>query len=122
MFNSQGVDRVRVTYLAPNDVEHIKFKEDPDTHRGISDIAAGLIPAKLYCCIYICNTLGILTRGQDKRVYYVKQNVEQNIAQTLLNVINQIKKQNMNIMQIENMNSILGITGKYNDYIIPVGP
>ena len=25
-------------------------------------------------------------------------------------------------MQIENMNSILGITGKYNDYIIPVGP
>lgn len=122
MFNSEGIDRIRVTYLSPNDVEHIKFKEDPDTHRGISDIAAGLIPAKLYCCIYICNVLGILTRGQDKRVYYVKQNVEQNIAQTLLNVINQIKKQNMNIMQIENMNSILGITGKYNDYIIPVGP
>ena len=121
-FNAEGIDRIRVTYLAPNDVEHIKFKEDPDTHRGISDIAAGLIPAKLYCCIYICNVLGILTRGQDKRVYYVKQNVEQNIAQTLLNVINQIKKQNMNIMQIENMNSILGITGKYNDYIIPVGP
>lgn len=122
MFNAEGIDKIRVTYLAPNDVEHIKFKEDPDTHRGISDIAAGLIPAKLYCCIYICNVLGILTRGQDKRVYYVKQNVEQNIAQTLLNVINQIKKQNMNIMQIENMNSILGITGKYNDYIIPVGP
>ena len=121
-FNAEGIDKIRVTYLAPNDVEHIKFKEDPDTHRGISDIAAGLIPAKLYCCIYICNVLGILTRGQDKRVYYVKQNVEQNIAQTLLNVINQIKKQNMNIMQIENMNSILGITGKYNDYIIPVGP
>ena len=122
MFNAEGVDKIRVTYLAPNDVEHIKFKEDSDTHRGISDIAAGLIPAKLYCCIYICNVLGILTRGQDKRVYYVKQNVEQNIAQTLLNVINQIKKQNMNIMQIENMNSILGITGKYNDYIIPIGP
>lgn len=122
MFNAEGVDKIRITYLSPSDVEHIKFKEDPDTHRGISDIAAGLIPAKLYCCIYICNVLGILTRGQDKRVYYVKQNVEQNIAQTLLNVINQIKKQNMNIMQIENMNSILGITGKYNDYIIPVGP
>ena len=108
-------------YLSPNDVEHITFKEDEDTHRGISDILAGIIPAKLWCCLYICNTIGILTRGQDKRVYYVKQNVEQNIAQTLLNVINQIKKQNMNIMQIENMNSILGITGKYNDYIIPVG-
>lgn len=122
MFNAGGIDRIRITYLSPGDVEHITFKEDPETHRGISDIAASLIPAKLWCCLYICNTIGILTRGQDKRVYYVKQNVEQNIAQTLLNVINQIKKQNMNIMQIENMNSILGITGKYNDYIIPVGP
>jgi len=122
MFNGGGIDRVRVTYLAPNDVEHIMFKEDPDTHRGISDIVPGLIPAKMWCCLYIANTIGMLTRGQDKRVYYVKQNVEQNIAQTLLNVINQIKKQNMNIMQIENMNSILGITGKFNDYIIPVGP
>lgn len=122
LYNANMMDTVRVTYLAPNDVEHIMFKEDPDTHRGISDIAPGLIPAKLWCCLYIANTIGILTRGQDKRVYYVKQNVEQNIAQTLLNVINQIKKQNFNIMQIENMNSILGITGKYNDYIIPVGP
>ena len=122
MFNAGGIDRIRITYLSPGDVEHITFNEDPETHRGISDIAASLIPAKLWCCLYICNTIGILTRGQDKRVYYVKQNVEQNIAQTLLNVINQIKKQNMNIMQIENMNSILGITGKYNDYIIPVGP
>ena len=122
VFNAAGIDRIRITYLSPNDVEHITFKEDPDTHRGIPDIAPSLIPAKLWCCLYICNTIGILTRGQDKRVYYVTQNVEQNIAQTLLNVINQIKKQNMNIMQIENMNSILGITGKYNDYIIPVGP
>ena len=121
MFNAGGVDRVRVTYLSPNDVEHITFNEDPDTHRGISDIMAGLIPAKMWCCLYIANVIGILTRGQDTRVYYVKQNVEQNIAQTLLNVINQIKKQNFNIMQIENMNSILGITGKYNDYIIPIG-
>lgn len=120
--NASGLDRIRVTYLAPEDVEHITFQQDPDTHRGISDLLKALIPAKLWCCLYIANTLGILTRGQDKRVYYVKQNVEQNIAQTLLNVINQIKKQNFNIMQIENMNSILGITGKYNDYIIPVGP
>ena len=122
IYNAYGLDKIRVTYLAPNDVEHITFNEDPDTHRGQSDLLKSLIPAKLWCCLYIANTLGMLTRGQDKRVYYVKQNVEQNIAQTLLNVINQIKKQNFNIMQIESMNSILGITGKYNDYIIPVGP
>ena len=68
------------------------------------------------------NTLGILTRGQDKRVYYVKQNVEQNIAQTMLNVINQIKRGNFGMREIENMNTILNITGRFNDYVIPVGP
>lgn len=120
--NASGLDKIRVTYLSPDDVHHIKFKEDPDTHRGVSDLAKSLIPAKLWCCLYITNTIGMLTRGQDKRVYYVKQNVEQNIAQTMMNVINQIKKQNFNIMQIESMNSILGVTGKYNDYVIPVGP
>lgn len=122
IYNSSGLDSIRVTYIAPEDMEHIKFREDPKTHRGISDLYRSMIPAKLWCCLNLAYTFGILTRGQDKRVYYVKQNVESNIAQTLLTVINQIKKQNFNIMQVENMNSILGITGQYNDYVIPVGP
>ena len=100
----------------------MKFMEDKDTHRGISDLLKGLIPAKLYACLYITNTIGTLTRGQDKRVYYVKQNVEQNIAQTMMNTIVQIKKNNFGIRQIENMNSILNITGRFNDFVIPVGP
>ena len=39
-----------------------------------------------------------------------------------MNVINQIKRSNFNIRQIENMNSILNIIGKYNDFVIPLGP
>lgn len=122
VFNSQTIDSVRISFLPESDVEHIFFKQDPDTHRGISDLAYALIPAKLYACLYITNTLGILTRGHDKRVYYVKQNVEQNIAQTMLNVINQIKRGNFGMREIENMNTILNITGRFNDYVIPVGP
>lgn len=118
--NSQ-ISTVRVTFIPPQDVEHITFKQDPVTHRGISDLAKSLIPAKLWSCLYISYSVGILTRGQDKRVYYVKQNIEQNIAQTMMNVIEQIKKNNFNIMQIENMNSILNMTGQFNDYVIPVG-
>ena len=122
VFNSQTIDSIRISFLPENDVEHIFFKQDPETHRGISDLAYALIPAKLYACLYITNTLGILTRGQDKRVYYVKQNVEQNIAGTMLNVINQIKRGNFGMREIENMNTILNITGRFNDYVIPVGP
>lgn len=122
VFNTQSIDSIRISFLPESDVEHIFFKQDPETHRGISDLMYALIPAKLYACLYITNTLGILTRGHDKRVYYVKQNVEQNIAQTMLNVINQIKRGNFGMREIENMNTILNITGRFNDYVIPVGP
>ena len=122
VFNGQSLDNIRISFLPESDVEHIFFKQDPETHRGISDLAYALLPAKLYACLYITNTLGILTRGQDKRVYYVKQNVEQNIAQTMLNVINQIKRGNFGMREIENMNTVLNITGRFNDYVIPVGP
>ena len=122
VFNSQGIDSIKITFLPESDVEHIFFKQDPITHRGISDLYYALIPAKLYSCLYITNVLGILTRGNDKRVYYVKQNVEQNIAQTMLNVINQIKRGNFGMREIQNMNSILNITGRFSDFVIPVGP
>ena len=122
VFNTQSIDSIRISFLPESDVEHVFFKQDPKTHRGISDLANALIPAKLYCCMYITHALGTLTRGFDKRVYYVKQNVEQNIAQTMLNVINQIKRGNFGMREIENMNTILNITGRFNDYIIPVGP
>ena len=36
-----------------------------------------------------------------------------------MNVINQIKQSNFNLRQIENMNNIMNITGRFNDLVIP---
>jgi hypothetical protein len=116
---SNNVDSVRVSFIPPEDMVHSYFKKDEKTHRGLSDLHKGLIPAKLYCSLYITYVLGILTRGFDKRVYYVNQSVETNIAKSLLNVINQIKKSNFGVRQIDNLNNILNISGRYNDLIIP---
>ena len=122
VFNNVGnTEVINVTFLPAEDVMHFAFKKDPVTHRGISDLAKGLIPAKLYACLYLSDTIGKMTRGQDKRVYYIKQNVETNISQTMLNVLSQIKKSNMNLRQIESMNNVLNLIGRYNDYFIPVG-
>ena len=71
--------------------------------------------------MYITHAIWNMTRAQDKRVYYVNQTVDTNISKTLLNTINQIKKGNFGIRQIENINHILNITGMFNDYIIPRG-
>ena len=117
--NTTDSMKIRVSFLPESDVVHMKFKTDPKTHRGISDLNRSLLPAKLFACLYITNTIGILTRGNDKRVYYVKQSVETNISKTMLNVISQIKQSNFGLRQMESLNHILNLTGRYNDYVIP---
>lgn len=122
-FNASAgsTNNIRVSYIPPEDIHHIYFDLDENTSRGISDLNLSLIPAKLWVAIYITNCLAVMTRGNDKRVYYVKQSVESNISKTLLKTINEIKKSNFGIRQIENINSVLNITGRFNDYIIPRG-
>ena len=119
--NFTSANNITVSFLPADDVFHFYLQQDRKTHRGISAIKKSIVPAMLYCLLYLTNTIGQVTRAQDKRIYYVKQNVETNVARTLMNVINQIKKGNMGMRQIESMNSILGIIGKYNDHVIPEG-
>ena len=119
LFNTPSVDLIKVTFVPPEDMVHFYFKQDPVTHRGISDLDKALIPAKIYSSLYVTSSIGNLTRSQDKRVYYVKQTVDTNIAQTLLNTISQIKQSNFGIRQFQNINNVLNITGRFNDYIIP---
>ena len=112
-----------ITFIPAEDMHHHYYRLDPVTHRGISDLHDGLIPATIWCMITLCTSVGIVTRGQDKRVYYVQQSgVETNVAKTLMNVVNQIKKGNFGVRQLESINNILGIVGRFNDYVVPTGP
>jgi len=117
----KGQTQVNAVFIQPQDIIHMKFDEDPLTHRGVSDLDKSIVPASMYINLYTTNTIGILTRGFDKRVYYVKNRVDTNIARTLLNVMNQLKRGNMGTREISNPKTALNITGRYNDVLIPVG-
>lgn len=119
LFNTPSIDMIKVTFIPPEDMIHFYFKLDPQTHRGISDLEKAMVPAKLYACMYITDAIGQMVRGQDKRVYYVRQNVETNISQTLMNTINQIKQGNFGLRQFSNINNVLNMTGRFNDFVIP---
>jgi hypothetical protein len=112
---------IGVTFIPADDIIHTYFNFDENTHRGISDLKDAVVPSMLYILLYLTDIIGKITRSTDKRIYYVKQNVETNVARTMMNVVKQIKKGNMGMRQIESMNNILNIVGKYNDYIIPMG-
>lgn len=119
LFNTPSMDMIRITFIPPEDIQHFYFRKDDKTHRGISDLDKSLIPAKIYSSLYITDAIARLTRGQDKRVYYVKQTVDSNIAQTLLNTITQIKQSNFGIRNFQSINNVLNITGRFNDFVIP---
>lgn len=116
---NKNTKNINITFIPPDDMEHIYFRMDPKTHRGISLLDRAIIPAKIFISLTMSTAIGELTRGQDKRVYYVRQNVETNIAKTLLSAINQIKKGNFGVRNLENLMGVLNITGMYNDYFIP---
>ena len=111
-----------IVFVPSDDIHHLKFKEDPDTHRGISDLWDALVPAKQWITLTLTSVLGWATRGFDRRVYYVKQSLDTNTAQSLLNVITTIKKGNFGVRQMESVNNILGIVGRFNDFVIPMSP
>ena len=117
--NDGKVSKVRISFIPPEDIVHSYFDMNENTHRGKSDFEMSLFPAKLFSCLYISNCIALLTRGFDKRVYHVRQTVDTNIKAVLLNVINQIRMSNFNLRQIENMNNILNITGRFNDLVVP---
>ena len=121
-FDVSRSNDIGVTFIPAEDIIHCYSELDEDTHRGISDLQRAIVPAMLYILLYLTDIIGKITRSTDKRVYYVKQNVETNVARTMMNVVAQIKKGNMGMRQLESMNNILNIVGKYNDYIIPLGP
>lgn len=118
---STSID-MNITFIPADDIHHLKFKEDPETHRGISDLWDSLVPAKQWITVNLTSILGWTTRGFDRRVYYVKQSLDTNTAQSLLNVITTIKKGNFGVRQMESVNNILNIVGRFNDFVIPMGP
>ena len=117
--NNGQVSKIRISFIPPEDIIHSYFDMNEHTHRGKSMFEQSLFPAKLFSCLYISNCIALLTRGYDKRIYRVRQTLDTNITAVLLNVINQIRQSNFNLRQIENMNNILNITGRFNDIVVP---
>ena len=120
IFNKSNIE-INVSFIQPNQMVPMMFNEDDETHRGLSDLDEGALMGKLCASIRATSSIGILTRSFDKRIYYVKQQIDSNISQVLLNTINQLKKSNYGTREIANLKNTLNMTGRYNDLLVPVG-
>lgn len=118
ILNKSDVD-VDVTFYSASDIHHLYFEQCPITHRGISSLFKALIPATFYTLLRLTATMAYFSRGQDKRVYYAEQNVDKNVYNTLLNVYAQLQMGNMGVREVESIQSVINIVGRYNDHLIP---
>lgn len=114
----QDGDDLNITYIPPHYVEHFYWRKDPVTNRGISELDDSLVPAKMYIGLYIGNVVGILTRGFDRRVYYVKSSIDTNLSQNLLSAVNIIKAGNRGLRSFATAPEMLGSIGRFHDLLI----
>lgn len=103
---------LRITYIP---AEHIVTFGN-----GNSMIDRSLWFAKLYVCLLVTNVVVKLTRGYDKRVYYVKSDVPAELGNSINQAIGQIKKDSRSINMFNSVNRILNIAGQTPDMFIPV--
>jgi hypothetical protein len=104
-------DKLRVTFFKPSEIIHID--------RGSSIFDNILFFAKLYIASLITILMQNIIRGGDKRAYYVDTGLENDIANTVQQVIKDVKSKD--ITGIHNMDifSILNIVGETSDYYFP---
>ena len=119
IYNTPTPNKIRVTFIPADDIHHFYYTLDEFTKRGKSDLHDSMLPAKLYSALYITTSVMTMTRGFDKRIYYVNPGIEANLTEALMNTIAQIKQGNFGIRQIRNnLNQVLNIQGRFNDYFV----
>lgn len=112
--------KVNVVYIPPDNMIHWYFKKNKN-NRGVSDLEKSIVPAKAYLLLSNSYKYGIITRSHDKRIYYVKQSkADANTSQIINNAIDSIKRTNNGLNFFNNMSSIAGFSGLFNDIIAPV--
>ena len=108
---------VKITFLEPSNVCH--FKNDSNTTYGVSRLAKSLFFAKLYLSILITSVLTKISRGKDKRAFYVDVGMDEDFEGTVQSLIRDIKSKEVTTSSMKNITTMLNVVGTYEDFYIP---
>lgn len=110
---------LKITFIPPEQLVSFKINEDK-YNKGISLLAKSLFAAKLYVIMLVSNFLTNTVRKHDMRAYYIKQGMNKNITQTIMNAAYQLKKTQFNIHDVMDINRTFNMIGKNHEIFIPV--
>jgi len=108
---------IKFTFISPDQMIH--FKLNSDKTYGKSKLADILFFAKIYLAILITNTMQKVSRGRDKRAFYVDVGLEDDIEGSIQSVIKDIKSSEITANSFQNIDTMFKTIGAFEDYFIP---
>lgn len=111
--------RIEITYLAPNEVEHLMVEEDRKTGYGISRFKSILFTAKLYLAVLTCTLMMKISRSQDHRTFYVETGLSKDVEGIIQSFVREIKAKEVKLSDLKSIDSIFNSIGQFSDYFIP---
>lgn len=109
--------QINITFLEPDQVFHFKLNSN-DVY-GVSLLAKSLFSAKLYLATLITNLMQKVSRGRDKRAFYIDTGIDDDIEGVVQGFIRDIKSKEITSDSLKSITTILNSIGAFEDYFIP---
>jgi len=113
--------KVKVTFLTADQIYHLKL-DSTDTY-GVSILNAAIFPAKLYLSTLLTNIIVKVTRGRDRRIYYIDTGLDADLEGTVQGMIRDMKQDEFSVGSFgadKSMNSMFKQVGIGSDMYVPV--
>ena len=108
---------ISLTFIEPENVHH--FKLDSDKTYGVSKLAKIIFFAKIYLAVLLTNLMQKVSRGRDKRAFYIDTGLDDDIEGAVQGVIKDIKSKEITTNSLSSITTLLNTVGAFDDYYIP---
>ena len=111
-------NKVKITYLAPTEVEHLKVNEAEDGY-GRSVFDRILFSAKIYLATLTTTLMLKLSRSADHRTFYIETGLSNDIEGIIQDFVREIRAKEVKMADLNSIDTILNSIGQFQDYFIP---
>ena len=112
-------NKVNITYLAPDEVQHFTVNKNEDDGYGRSVFDKILFTAKIYLATLTTTLMLKLSRSADHRTFVVETGLSNDLEGIIQDFVREIKSKEVTMSDLNSIDTILNNIGQFADYFIP---
>lgn len=112
-------NKVNITYLSPDEVEHFSVNMNEDDGYGRSVFDRILFTAKIYLATLTTTLMLKLSRSADHRTFIVETGLSNDLEGIIQDFVREIKSKEVTMSDLNSIDTILNNIGQFADYFIP---